>query len=186
MAWTNLQSNRIGGHVLIAHLLHRIDALIEKFMRFLLPTLLTVVALLMTGQTILRYVLHMPVLSIEEMILVPSLWLYFLGSVQATRKESHMNARLLEIYCKSPRQIAVIRSISAFFGIIIAGWLAYWSYDLLKYSLRFKKESLVLGYRLTVVECMPFICFGLMTVYLVYELVRYLRVASGASKGDAN
>jgi TRAP-type C4-dicarboxylate transport system permease small subunit len=151
------------------------DNCVEKIMRVILPTLITFIAVLMTLQTILRYILHMPLNSVEELILIPSIWLYFLGSIEASRKETHMNARLLEIYFKTPRQIAVIRSLSAFFGIFISIWLSYWSYDLLRYSLRIKKESLILGYRLTVIECMPFICFGLISVYMVCEFLRYAK-----------
>jgi TRAP-type C4-dicarboxylate transport system permease small subunit len=171
----------------ILRLLIKIDDFIEKIMRLVLPTLITLVAILMTLQTILRYILHMPLYSIEELILIPSIWLYFLGSIEASRKESHMNARLLEIYFKSPRHIAIIRSLSAFWGTIISIWLSYWSYDLLRYSLRLKKESLILGYRLTVIECMPFICFGLISIYMIFEFWRYAKkVAATSINGGEN
>jgi len=172
---------------LIRELLIKIDSFIGKIMRLMLPLLITTVAILMTVQTLLRYVFHMPLLSIEELILIPSLWLYFLGSIEATRKESHMNARLLEIYFKIPRHIAAIRSLSALVGIIIASWLTYWSYDLLLYSLRLKKESLILGYRLTIIECMPFICFGLISIYMIFEFYRYVKIAFiGTARSEKN
>ncbi|MEG2183502.1 MAG: TRAP transporter small permease subunit [Cloacibacillus sp.] len=157
--------------------LQKVDNVIENIMKIILPTLITLIAILMTLQVILRYCLHMPMQSVEELILVPSLWLYFLGSIQATRKESHMNARLLEIYTNKLSHIAIIRSLSALGGVIISSWLTYWAYDLLKYSLRMKKTSMVLGFRLTIVECMPFICFALMTVYMFFELIRYYKMA---------
>lgn len=151
----------------------------DAFFKLTIPILITALASMITIQTILRYVFHRPLLSMEELIVIPSLGLYFLGSIWATRNEAHMNARLLEIFFKSDRSIATIRAISAFGGIIISLWLSYWGWEMLKYSLRVKKVSLVLNYRMTLIECLPLICFSFIALLMVFEFIKYLKISLG-------
>lgn len=157
----------------------RIIKVMDMFFKISIPIMVTALASMITIQTILRYIFHRPLLSMEELIVIPSLGLYFLGSIWATRNEAHMNARLLEIFFKSDRSIATIRSISAFGGIIISLWLSYWGWELLKYSMRVKKVSLVLNYRLTIVECLPLVCFSLIAFLMIFEFIKYLKIALG-------
>lgn len=157
----------------------KITKVMDLFFKIMLPITVTALASMITLQTILRYVFHRPLLSMEELIIIPSLGLYFLGSIWASRNEAHMNARLLEIFFKSRRAIAVIRAISAAGGIVISLWLTYWGWDLLKYSLRVKKVSIVLNYPLTIVEILPLICFSMIAFLMVFELHKYLKIALG-------
>lgn len=158
-------------------MIDRLNYIFNRIFYLLLPINIVALACMMTLQTILRYVFHKPLLFMEELMLIPSLCLYFFGGIWATRTETHMNARLLEILTTSDINIARIRALSAFLGAIISAWLAYWGADLLRYSLKVKKVSIVLNYRLTIVECLPFVCFSAMSVLLIFEFLRYFKKA---------
>ena len=48
------------------------------------------IAILVFIQVILRYVLHHPLMGIEELLLFPTIWLYFLGSANASVEHTHI------------------------------------------------------------------------------------------------
>ena len=156
-------------------ILSAVEKYLEKYNRWLLVFFMTLIALLVTVQVILRYVLSLPMHFTEELLTFCAVWVYLLGSVNASRTETHINARILEIFCKRPEQIKRIRAVSAAISTIVLLWLTYWAYDFLAYSLRRGKISQILGYPLVLAECAMFICIILMTAYSLAECVRYCR-----------
>ena len=54
-------------------------------------------------QVVTRYVLQVPVMGLEETMLYPTLWLYILGAVNASRENTYIHANVLEIFIKTER-----------------------------------------------------------------------------------
>lgn len=154
-------------------MLKHIDSVFSKICNLSLATLMTVIALLITIQVIFRYILHVPMHFIEEILTLLSVWLYLVGNITATRNEEHINARILEIFSDNPKFIAVLRLISAILSIIVSAWLTYWSYDFLMYSIKRPKISQVLGYPMIILECAMFVCFIPILIYLMRECYKY-------------
>ena len=166
-------------------LLLAIERYLDKYNRLLLVALMTVIALLITLQVLLRYVLSLPMHFTEETLTFCAVWVYLLGSVHASRTESHINARILEICCKRPEQIKKVRAAAAVISTAVLIWLTYWSYDFLAYSIKRGKISTILGYPLVLSECAMFICISLMTVYSLAECVRYCSKATVIKEEEA-
>lgn len=57
----------------------------DRGFRYVLTLLLTTVALMQFIQVIWRYIVEQPLMGLEEMLVFPTLWLYMLGSVNASR-----------------------------------------------------------------------------------------------------
>jgi len=154
-------------------LLLTIERYLEKCNRWLLVVLMTLIAALITLQVLFRYILSLPMHSTEEILTFCAVWVYLLGSVNASRKESHINARILEVFCTRPEQVRRIRAIAAAISSAVLVWLTYWSYDFLLYSIKRWKLSTVIHYPMVYMECAMFICMVLMLGYSVAECVRY-------------
>ena len=58
-----------------------IERIAYKTQGVLLFIILSSIATLVFIQVILRYVLHHPLMGIEELLLFPTIWLYFLGKI---------------------------------------------------------------------------------------------------------
>lgn len=144
--------------------------------RFLLALLITSIAFLVTIQVILRYFLHMPVHFLDEILTLLAVWMYMMGSVNASIEEKHINARILEIFSKKIRYISGLRLISAVISIVISGWLTYWAYDFFSYSLKKGKLSLILKYPTICMESAVFICFVPMFIFACVEAYKYYRI----------
>ncbi|WP_315982011.1 TRAP transporter small permease subunit [Aliamphritea spongicola] len=74
----------------------------NRFVSLLLTGLICLVAIGQFVQVITRYVLEIPVMGLEESLLYPTLWLYVLGAVNASRENTHIRANVLEIFLKPP------------------------------------------------------------------------------------
>lgn len=152
----------------------------EKIFAFLLENsliiLITSISVLEVVQVILRYILHMPMQSVEEILVIPSIWFYFLGAVYASKKDEHINARILEIFMKKEKSITIIRTLSAFVGLIVTGWLGYWAYDFCVYSFRVGKVSLILRYPMQIIETALFLCLIPMFLYTLSDFIKYTNI----------
>ncbi|MFR8054572.1 MAG: TRAP transporter small permease [Bilophila wadsworthia] len=116
-------------------------SMLDKVLDWINVFSLLSVAVLMFVQVILRYVLKMPLMGIEELCYFPTVWLYLFAAVKASSERGQLVARVLEIFCKRQRSIFLLRGIAAFASSAILLWLTWWGYDYLKYALRLQKEA---------------------------------------------
>ncbi|MEH6444473.1 MAG: TRAP transporter small permease subunit [Oceanospirillaceae bacterium] len=149
----------------------------NRFVSILLTTMICLVALGQFVQVITRYVLEIPVMGLEESLLYPTLWLYMLGAMNASRENTHIKANVLEIFLKTPRQHAILAVIAEFCSLVIAGWLTYWAWDFMRYSLRVGKESPTLYIPTIFVDAALLIGMAVMMLYTIMHLVKHLKAA---------
>jgi len=157
-------------------MLKKIVAPFATQLRIALTVIITLISFLAMLQVVYRYILHWPGHYLDELLVFFSVWLYFLGSLNASIEEKHINARMLEIFFDKLRAIATIRFIGATVSIFVAGWLSYWAYDFLLYSLKKGKITVVLKFPTTMYEAAAFLCFVPMTLFACIEAWKYLQM----------
>lgn len=143
--------------------------------------LMLAVTFLVFIQVILRYVLHHPLMGIEELLLFPTIWLYFLGGAIASRQRDHIECRVVTMYVRG-RALHIANALKAAISLVVAVWLTYWAYEYFRYSLRVGKESDMLYIPLVLGESALFIGLLLMSVYTAVELRDYVRLARKAEE----
>ena len=84
----------------------------ERFFKYTLTALISIVALMEFYQVLMRYVFEIPVMGLEEVLVYPTLWLYFLGSVNASREDTQIKANVLDVFLKTERAKMVVRVIA--------------------------------------------------------------------------
>lgn len=141
------------------------------------------VALLVFIQVILRYVLHHPLMGIEELLLFPTIWLYFLGGAIASRERNHIECRVVTMYVRGT-SLHLANALKAAISLAVAVWLTYWAYEYFRYALRVGKESDMLYIPLVFGESALFIGLLLMSVYTAWELAHHLRLAASGKGGE--
>jgi TRAP-type C4-dicarboxylate transport system permease small subunit len=113
----------------------------DAFSKYLLTALILIVALGQFVQVITRYVLQIPVMGLEETMLYPTLWLYILGAVNASRENTHIRANVLEIWLTTDRQHTILAIVGEVISLIVGLWLLSWAWDYTRYAWRVWKES---------------------------------------------
>lgn len=154
-------------------LMSKVEKRLKTFNDIALIFLMTAIAFLIFIQVLFRYILHIPMHFVEETLTLAAVWLYLLGSVNASREELHINARVLEIFIHKDKYIYLIRMLSSVLTVIVTGWLTYWSYDFFLYSLKRGKISQILRYPMIVMESAMIICFVFIFIYSLKELYSY-------------
>lgn len=144
----------------------------ERFFKYALPLLITIVAVMQFYQVVMRYVFELPVMGLDEMVVYPTLWLYVLGSVNASREDTQIKANVLDVFLKTAKSRLIVRVIADLMSIIVSSWLTYWAWDYFKYANRIWKESPTLYIPTFWAECSLFIGLVLMTMYCGYHFLK--------------
>lgn len=155
-------------------LIRYIENIAYKIQGVLLFIILSSIAALVFIQVILRYVLHHPLMGIEELLLFPTIWLYFLGSANASVERSQLKAQVIDIFLKTPVMIKISRIIMSIISLGIDCWLTYWAYQYFQYAARVYKLSATLYIPLVYAESALFIGFLLMGIYVLFEAIEYI------------
>jgi TRAP-type C4-dicarboxylate transport system permease small subunit len=147
----------------------------DTFSKYLLTALIGVVALGQFVQVITRYVLQIPVMGLEETMAYPTLWLYMLGAVNASRENTHIRANVLEIFLKTERQHTVLAIVGELISIAVGLWLLSWAWDYTRYAWRVWRESPTLYIPTFYADVSLVIGLMLMIVYTLWHLWGHVR-----------
>ncbi len=147
----------------------------ETFFRYALTLLISTVAGFQFVQVITRYVFETPVMGLEEVAVIPTLWLYILGAINASRENTQIRANVLEIFLDTERARHVLLVISESLSLIISIWLTSWAWDYLTYAWRVWKQTPTLYLPTFTYDCALFTGLSLMTVYVAWHLVGHVR-----------
>lgn len=147
----------------------------ERFFKYTLPLLISIVAAMQFYQVLMRYVFELPVMGLDELLVYPTLWLYILGSVNASREDTQIKANVLDVFLKTEKSRLIVRVIADLMAVIVSSWLTYWAWDYFKYAKRVWKESPTLYIPTFYAECALFIGLVLMTVYSGWYLFKNAR-----------
>ena len=147
----------------------------ERFFKYSLTLMISILAAGEFFQVVMRYVFEIPVMGLEEILVYPTLWLYFLGSVNASREDTQIKANVLDIFLKTDRAKLIVRVLADLMGVVVSVWLTYWSWDYFRYALKVWKESPTLYIPTFYAECSFFIGLLLMTMFALFYLIRNIR-----------
>lgn len=150
----------------------------SKTVNYLLTGLICLVAGGQFLQVMTRYVFEIPVMGLEETLLYPTLWLYVMGAVNASRENTHIRANVLEIFIKSDRQKNILAVVGEALSLVIGCWLTYWAWDFTKYSMRVWKESPTLYLPTFYVDVALVIGLALMMLFTARQLWQHIRELS--------
>ena len=153
----------------------------ERFFKYVLPLLISAVAVMEFYQVVMRYIFEIPVMGLDEMIIYPTLWLYLLGSVNAAREDTQIKANVLDVFLKTDRSRLVVRVIADIFSVIISCWLTYWTWDYFLYAKRVWKESPTLYIPTFWAECSLFVGMALMTAYSGWYMYKNIKKLAASS-----
>jgi len=126
-------------------------------------------------EVILRYILHKPLIAIEEILIFPTVWCFFWGSANASLERNQINAKIFETFLKSPKAIKIYKIIMTITCFIIDCCIIYHAYKYFKHSIRIHKLSPNLFIPLMYAESAVFIGFLLMGIYTFVEIICYIK-----------
>lgn len=142
--------------------------------RFICYACAIMIPLLIVYQVILRYVLKMPLMGIEELLSFPIIWLYLLGGSVASEQRNHIECGILTLYIKKDLSMRIFKCFKGIISVIVCCWLTRWAYWFFDYSLGLWKTSDMLKIPMFIGESALFIGLVFMLFFGVLEAVDYI------------
>lgn len=122
-------------------------------------------------------------MGLEESIIYPTIWLYLLGAVNASRENTHIRANVLEIFLKTERQHTILAIVGEIVSLAIGLWLLSWAWEFTAYAWRVGRESPTLYIPTFYADIALIIGLSLMMAYTVWHLLRHVRrLSSGGAR----
>lgn len=146
------------------------------FFNYSLTILITLVALMELVQVVTRYVFKIPVMGLEELLVFPAIWMYFIGSANASREDTQIKANVLDVFLKRKRSILTVRIIADVLSVLTAAWLTWYAWLYFLYALRVWKDSPTLYIPMFYAESFVFLGLMAMLVYGVIYLVKNVKL----------
>lgn len=151
-------------------ILEKLDAIQSVINTMCLAALVILVA----AQIILRYVLKLPLLGIEEIMMYPIIWLFMIGGASASLRDEHIECGMLESFVSNPSTISAFNILKYFSSFAISGVLCTYTYQMAKYSLKIWKTSGTLYIPMFYAEAAMFVGMLLMFAYSTFHLWRVI------------
>ena len=147
----------------------------DRFFDYTLTVLMTLVALMELVQVVTRYVFKIPVMGLEELLVYPAIWLYFVGSANASREDTQIKANVLDVFLKTRRSSLIVRIVADVLSLVVALWLTWYAWIYFLYSLRIWKSSPTLYVPMFYAESFVFLGMAAMTAYGAVYLVKNVK-----------
>ena len=158
----------------------------ERMFRYSLAFMISSVAILVGMQVFWRYILKTPFMGLEEILVYPSVWLYFWGSVNASYEDTQIKANVIDTFLKTKRSKLYVRIVADVCTVVVALWLTKWAWAYFKYAWRVWKESPTLYIPMFYAECAVFIGLVMMSFFSVYHLARNIRLLKYVKEESAS
>ncbi|UVI36684.1 TRAP transporter small permease [Brevibacterium spongiae] len=127
------------------------------------------------AQVILRYVLGTTILGLNELILIPTIWMYFIGASYASAEGTHISADVLQAYLRSERTKQIVQVIVSAISLAVGLILSWWACLYIQHSLDRPGTTPVFALPLIIVQSAVIVGFILMTMYTAANL--YVAIA---------
>lgn len=140
----------------------------QRFIMFLT----TVVMLSILGAVVVaRYLLHADLYGYDELILVDSFWMYFIGASYAMSKEEHIKADILATVM-SHKMLACSRVIAGILSTIISGIFIILSFQMVIRSFKTWTVTSLWNIPYFIPQIAIFLSFLITTLYLFIYTIR--------------
>lgn len=132
-------------------------------------------ALAQTSMVIMRYFLKTDFFGIEEIIIIPAFWLFFVGASYGTYKKRHISAELVSWVIKDDYKKVWIETISSFITLIICFIMTYWSVEFFIGSIANGQTSSALQIPHYIPRSSVLFGFLLMSLYFFVEFINKIK-----------
>jgi len=121
---------------------------------------------------VLRYVFQTGLHGLEELIIIPAFWMYFIGAAYGTYTKEHITADIVSVYLKGEKKRLWLKVIISLINCSLISIFAFWSIEYILWSINSGAHSNVWKYPMYIPQSSILVGFGLMTLYTFVELVK--------------
>src|SRR5699024_8762724 len=114
--------------------------------------------------------------GLEELILIPAFWMYFMGASYGTHLDTHITADLTKVYIKSEKIKSIIQLLNTVICFVIAVVFTFWAYNFVVWSINSGGTSSAWQYPLYIPKSSIMVGFILMSLYLGVKVIKDAKI----------
>lgn len=120
---------------------------------------------------VFRYILNIDLFGLEEIIVIPAFWMFFIGASYGTYKKKHISAELVSVYVKKDKPRKIVETITSFVTLSLCLLITYWSIQFFSWS--FTSGATSSAWRIPQYIPHSAVLFGflLMTFYFIVHFI---------------
>lgn len=126
-----------------------------------------------------RYVFSASIFGLNEVVMIPAIWMYFMGASYAAHRGEHISANFLQVYARSDRSKAILRlvitAISLVLGVVFTYWASYYVFD----SFQRNGTTSIFDIPLVIPQSAVVVSFVLMVMYTIVDLLKAISDVRG-------
>lgn len=146
--------------------------------------LTSLVMLMILGAVVVaRYVFHMDIFGYDEIVLVDSFWMYFIGASYAMYEGGHIKADILSSLLK-PRKRALMKVVAGIFQTLVNIIFNVFAYNLIVRSIKIWPVTSSWNIPFLIPQMALFLGFTLMSFYLIIYTAKDLNIYIGIGKEE--
>jgi len=151
--------------------LYRIEESLVKIITMGMVLASLALAFLMVFQVIMRYVIKLPFLGIEECAPLLALWAYFLGAAYSVRIREHIMGGILVLVCKKPSVIKAIRFLTTLLCLLVTLIFLYFLFKNTLFNMNLGRLSIHMRWPKYIWDLAVVVGFSLCTFYFLVQLI---------------
>lgn len=155
---------------------------IEKLMKFILFLSGALIVTLVTVYVITRYLFKMNFRGFEELCTLIVVWMYFIGSANASREQSHIAADMLSLFVKNPYTYQIFLIVRHAIGLVVVAFMAYLAFDFMWFNISMGAKSMTHGIPMWCYHSSLFLGMCLMLLYDALHLINDFAVLKQMKK----
>lgn len=140
----------------------------------LLSSVFIVIAI--CGIVAMRYIFSIDLYGIEEIIMMVSFWLYFLGSSMGSCEKSQISADILSTYITNQKAKRIMGLVTSLVTTTVCLLVTGWSFKFILWSMKMSPKTPVFRFPVLIPQSAILVGFCLMSFYHVFHLINDTRI----------
>lgn len=112
-----------------------IDVFIKNWLSVVIIAVTVMASCSMLLQVIARYIFEISISGLDEMTGHTAVWMYLMGAAYGSFERTQIKAEMVHLFIKNDRLLNGVRSLATAIGAVVAGYMVWWSYGYIKWSI---------------------------------------------------
>ena len=148
-----------------------LDKVTNKIQEYILMITCVAVTALIIIAALMRYIFKVDFYGSEELILFIAFWLYFVGSINSSRDDTHINADMVTLFTSNQKILRAVKIFRTLLCIAITAVATKWSFDYVSWTFLTGGRSNVFKLPTIIAQFPIFLSYVCWLIYLIRDAV---------------
>lgn len=130
--------------------------------------------MLIFADALARYIFKQSFIGSEEIILFIAFWLYFIGSMYAARKDTHISANMISMFVNNQKIVKIVELLKNILSLLMTIIITVWCFRYVSWSFNMNARSNVFKLPNLIGQVPIFLSFFVWNFYALRDVIKSL------------